>query len=128
MMDSLAKTVLTLFSPVLYIFMAAVSLLQFRNVYIFLGSLVSTKSKNEHLEFVRQVSKRIFGNIESILGPPNKVSINFTHVLLVALMLVFATEMANLRQSRRRKCVRLAPQRGSFFRRHALLPRISPQK
>lgn len=49
------------------------------------------------------MSKRIFGNIESILGPPNKVSINFTHVLLVALMLVFATEMANLRESRRRK-------------------------
>jgi len=103
MIDALAKTTLTLFSPVLYIFMAAVSLLQFRNVYVFFGGLVATKTKNEHLELVRQVAKRVFSNVESVLGPPGKLSINFTHVLLVALMLVFTMEMANTREASRRR-------------------------
>ena len=49
------------------------------------------------------VAKRVFSNVESVLGPPGKLSINFTHVLLVALMLVFTMEMANTREASRRR-------------------------
>ncbi|KAL4422813.1 hypothetical protein ABPG75_009010 [Micractinium tetrahymenae] len=76
-----------IFGPVLYIFVAALSLSQFKIAYNFLARFVYQKSRNPVWEVVQPPLRQQLAFFESVFGQPATFTPTTTHVLLVAIMI-----------------------------------------
>lgn len=86
-MSSLVNPLLLIFLPSLYIFGAAIGLLQFQVLFAGLASLVAKAKSIPYLEFAVPVLKTLVQFLERVFGPASKFAPNSTQVILVAVML-----------------------------------------
>ena len=90
---------LAVFQPAMYIFIGTLSMVQFRNRYGLLKVAVTVPVGNEYLEVLQASGQRVYGQLEGLLGPPSKLSVNFTHVLLASLLACLCLELAAVRSA-----------------------------
>lgn len=90
---------LAVFQPAMYIFIGTLSMVQFRNLYDLLKVAVTVPVGNEYLEVLQASGQRVYGQLEGLLGPPSKLTVNFTHILLAALLACLCLELAAVRSA-----------------------------
>ncbi|QDZ23417.1 hypothetical protein HOP50_10g59560 [Chloropicon primus] len=89
--------VLMLLQPTLYIFWGGLTLAHFQILYQYALHWLTMASKSEYTSPFAVYFQTITANLERVMGAPNAMKFNFTHVLLASLLIAALVSVEKLR-------------------------------
>jgi hypothetical protein len=93
----LVDLVLMLVQPSLYLLFAALSLAQFQILYSYVLHYLAVAAKHQSLKLFSVYFSSVTVNLEKVLGSPQNMRFDLTHVLLAAILLASLVSMEKLR-------------------------------